>query len=130
MNDPEKNGKTTGERWAKLAARAVVDRNLKALDVRVLGAIGVYAGRDGTAWPSQETIASMLGVTRETVCKAIKRLRKHGYLDRYRQQTSRGWHRNVYRLLFPEYVPIPSRLPLEESDPAVTQHVTARSHGP
>jgi hypothetical protein len=109
VSDPVKNGKATGERWAKLAARAVVDRNLRALDVRVLAAIGVYAGRDGTAWPSQETIAWALGIERATVCRSIKRLRTGGYLDRYRKRTARGHFRNVYRLLYPAYVPLGER---------------------
>ena len=106
MSDPVKNGKVTGERWAKLAARAVVDRNLRALDVRVLAAIGIYAGRDGTAWPSQETIARALGIERATVCRSIKRLRAGGCLDRYRKRTPRGYFRNVYQLLYPAYVPL------------------------
>src|SRR3954453_14679345 len=103
---PVKNGKATGERWAKLAARAVGDRNLRALDVRVLACIGIYAGPEGTAWPSQETIAQALGVERATVCRSIKRLREGGYLDRYRKRTARGHFRNVYRLLYPVYAPI------------------------
>ena len=106
MSDPVKNGKATGERWAKVAARAVVDRNLKALDVRVLACIGIYAGREGTAWPAQETIARSLGIERATVCRAIRRLREGGYLDRYRKRTPRGHFRNVYQLLYPAYVPI------------------------
>ena len=106
MNDPVKSGMATGERWAKLAARAVADRRLNATDVRVLAAIGIYAGRDGTAWPSQDRIAVDVGVERATVCRAIKRLRICGYLDRYRRRTPRGHFRNVYRLLYPAYVPL------------------------
>ena len=94
-----------GERWAKLAARAVADRGLTATHVRVLAVIGIYAGRDGTAWPSQETIAAVIGVNRATVCRAIKRLLAGGYLDRYRKPASRGRYRNVYRLLYPSYAP-------------------------
>lgn len=92
-------------RWSKLAARAVADRSLSAIQVRVLAAIGIFGGPDGTAWPSQETIAAVIGIHRETVCRAIKRLRELGYLDRYRKPTSRGRFRNVYRLLYPDYAP-------------------------
>ena len=94
-----------GERWAKLAARAVADPGLTATHVRVLATIGIYAGPDGIAWPSQDTIAGILGIDRATVCRAIKLLRERGYLDRYRKPTSRGRYRNVYRLLYPAYVP-------------------------
>ena len=107
MSGAEESGTTMakGERWAKLAARAVADRSLTATHVRVLAVIGIYAGRDGTAWPSQETIAAVIGVNRATVCRAIKRLLAGGYLDRYRKPTSRGRYRNVYRLLYPSYAP-------------------------
>ena len=71
----------------------------------VLAVIGIYAGPDGTAWPSQETIAGIIGIHRATVCRAIKRLRERGYLDRYRKPTSRGRYRNVYQLRYPSYVP-------------------------
>jgi hypothetical protein len=91
--------------WSKLAARAVADRALSATALRVLAALGIYAGRDGVAWPSQETLALLIGLNRATVCRAIKCLRERGYLDRYRKRTSRGRYRNVYRLVYPHYVP-------------------------
>lgn len=101
---PENHAKS-GERWTKLSASAVADRNLTAMDVRVLAGIGIYADRNGIAWPSQDTIASVIGINRATVCRAIKRLRDGGYLDRYRKRTSRGRYRNVYKLLYPPYFP-------------------------
>ena len=125
MSDPVNIGKISGERWAKTAARAVFDRRLTALDTRILSAIGTFADRDGIAWPSQGTLATRLGVTRETVCKAIKRLREHGYLDRYRKRTPRGWYRNVYRLLYPAFVPMPSQVAADECDLPDTQDVAA-----
>jgi DNA-binding MarR family transcriptional regulator len=90
-------------RWSKLSARAVVDRALTATFVRVLAHLAIYADRFGVAWPSQETIADELGINRATVCRAIKRLRDLGYLDRYRKRTARGHFRNVYRLLYPAF---------------------------
>jgi Helix-turn-helix domain len=70
-------------RWSKLSARALADRSLTATDVCVLAVIATYASRDGIAWPSQETIASILDVRRETTNRAVKRLRASGYLDRF-----------------------------------------------
>ena len=97
---------TKGERWSKLAARAVADRSLTPTYLRVLAALGIYAGPDGIAFPSQATIATVIGVHRATVCRAIKRLLELGYLDRYRKRTPHGRYRNVYRLLYPAYVPL------------------------
>src|SRR5262245_59018103 len=68
-------------RWAKVAARAIADRALTATYVRVLAALAIFADREGVAWPSQETIALLIGISRSTVCRAIKRLRDLGYLD-------------------------------------------------
>lgn len=101
------NGRKSGlvGRWSKLSARAVADRSLPAAHVRVLAALGIYAGPDGTAFPSQETIAGIIGINRATVCRAIKGLRERGYLDRYRKATSRGRYRNVYQLRYPPYSP-------------------------
>jgi len=118
----------SGERWAKLSARAVVDRNLSATDVRVLSAIAIYADADGIAWPSQETVAFVIGVTRETVCRAVKCLRKHGYLDRYRKRATNGMKRNVYRLLFPPYSPLRATSGPPKCDAAITRNVIRASH--
>ena len=96
-------------RWAKLAARAVADRALTATYVRVLAFLAIHADRLGVAWPSQETTAASLGINRATVCRATKRLRELGYLDRYRKRTPRGHYRLVYRLLYPAYAPLGER---------------------
>jgi DNA-binding MarR family transcriptional regulator len=121
MNGAQGPIATTGGRWAKLAARAVADRSLTATHVRILAVIGIYADRDGVAWPSQDTIATVIGINRATVCRAIKRLREHGYLDRYRKPTNRGRYRNVYQLFYPPYVP-------PRAEIATTEIVMPQSH--
>jgi hypothetical protein len=106
VNGTGRNGLNAGVsegRWAKLSARAIVDRALTATCVRVLGYLAIHADRRGVAWPSQEKVAAALGINRVTVCRAIKRLRDLGYLHRYRKRTARGHCRNVYRLLYPAY---------------------------
>ena len=105
-NSTGKNGRNASiaeGRWAKLAARAITDRSLTATYVRVLGALAIHADENAIAWPSQERIASLIGITRPTVCRAIRRLRDLGYLHRYRKRTPRGHYRNVYQLLYPAY---------------------------
>jgi DNA-binding IclR family transcriptional regulator len=124
VSDPVKNGKQTGERWAKLAARAVVDPTLTDACVRVLAVIGIHAGPEGIAWPSQQTIGMMVGLNRSTVCRHLKRLRERGYLDRYRKRTTRGHYRNVYRLLYPAYAALPDATAAE----AASSNVIPASH--
>ncbi|WP_170303551.1 helix-turn-helix domain-containing protein [Reyranella soli] len=43
----------------------------------MLGYLPIHADRFGVAWPSQEKIATVLGVNRATVCRGIKRLRSY-----------------------------------------------------
>ena len=105
-HDVEAISPVKGGRWAKLSACAIADRRLTATYVRVLAYLAIHADRVGTAWPSQERIATALGIDRATVCRGIKRLHDLGYLDRYRKRTARGHFRNVYRLLYPSYVPV------------------------
>lgn len=114
MSDPMESGTAAGKggRWSKFAARAAADRDLGEAEVRVLVTLGIYAGPDGIAWPSQELLALVTGFRRETVCRAIGCLLRAGYLDRFRKRTARGHLRNVYRLLYPPYVP--PRLPVPE----------------
>jgi len=122
VSDPATSGTATekGGRWAKLSARAVVDRRLQATDVRVLAFIAIHADRKGIGWPSQMLGAVALGLSRETVCRSIKRLRETGYLDRYRKRTPCGHYRNVYRLQYPAYVPIRFQPTDPNCEPAVT----------
>jgi DNA-binding MarR family transcriptional regulator len=58
------------------------------------------------AWCSQETIAMSIGIKRETVCKAIKRLRVRRYLERYRKHATRGWFRNCISSCFQSASPL------------------------
>src|SRR4029079_4823950 len=55
-------GLATSGRWSKLSARAIADRPRSATVLRVLAAIGIYASREGIAWPSQDTIATVAGI--------------------------------------------------------------------
>lgn len=116
-----------GGRWAKLAARAVADRNMTATHVRVLACLGIYAGPEGVAWPSQETMALVVGVNRATVCRAIKRAVALGYLDRYRKRpVAAGTATSTGCCTRPTRHRAPS-VATPKCDPAVTCDVILRS---
>jgi DNA-binding Lrp family transcriptional regulator len=51
----------------------------------VLCAIGSFTSKDQTAYPRQSTIAELLGITRQTVNQACKRLQEAGYLEIHNQ---------------------------------------------
>lgn len=62
-------------------ADAWSDQRLTPLQCRLLGLIGSYLGKDHRAWPSQNTLADQLGVTRKAVNDGVKALREYGYIQ-------------------------------------------------
>jgi hypothetical protein len=62
-------------------ADAWSDQRLTPLQCRLLGLIGSYLGKDHKAWPSQNTLAGQLGVTRKAVNDGVKALREYGYVQ-------------------------------------------------
>jgi biotin operon repressor len=69
-----------GGKYAMLSSAAVFDAELPLPALRVLAALGTYAGPDGYCFPSQETLAARLGVTRFYVNRLIKILEARGYV--------------------------------------------------
>ena len=55
-------------------------RGLGASSILVYMALRIYGGKDSRAWPSQDRIASDLGLAPVTVRKAIKTLKDRGYI--------------------------------------------------
>lgn len=70
-----------------------------------------YAGNeDRAAFPSINTMATTLGMSKTTVRKAIKALTDRGWIDKEKRKISgsNGYHSNVYRLLdIPDAAPVP-----------------------
>jgi biotin operon repressor len=81
-------------------SRAIDDRRLGNAAFRVLGALASYSDRDGWCWPSHNTIARRLDITRQAVAKQIKVLADLGYIEiesHLRENGSQSTNR--YRLL-------------------------------
>lgn len=66
--------------WAKIP-EWVAYKQLNATEWNVLIILAAKAGRDRIAWISQRTIAILLGVRRQTVTDAIRKLKKVGVLE-------------------------------------------------
>lgn len=71
---------------------------LTATDERILDVIRDHAWRSPWAWPSQARIAQMTGLTREWVCKRLRRMAKLGYIV-VRKVKGRFWDHNMYCLV-------------------------------
>ena len=75
-------------------------QGVNELDLVVYERIASYAFTDAICWPSQQTIADDLGVTRVRVSRAVGRLEKAGWLSiALRPRGRYGWWHNVYELL-------------------------------
>lgn len=68
-------------RYTIYAAQAVFDKRLTPTDKLVLSALGTYANGEGWCYPNQTTLAERLGVTRQTISGAIKKLVEAGYVE-------------------------------------------------
>jgi|DEB0MinimDraft_3_1074331.scaffolds.fasta_scaffold21447_4 predicted XRE-type DNA-binding protein len=68
-----------------IPSRAISDPELTHTQLRVLCAIGSFTSKDQTAYPRQSTIAELLGITRQTVNQACKKLQEAGYLEIHNQ---------------------------------------------
>ena len=97
--------------WAATPAQAMQDGRLKGADWRVLTCISWHADAKGYAWPSQEEIARVTGLTRPTVGKSVSRLRRFGYLEVIKRERRHGhWPHSSYRVI--------RRKPTEVSEPS------------
>lgn len=79
---------------------AMNDKRLTFTDVRVLSMLGSYTDRNGWCYPSQQTIADDMGVSRMTVSRCIKKLCKYGHIlsrPKYRPDGSKTV--NEYKVL-------------------------------
>ena len=86
--------------YAAVPAQAMQDATLKASDFRVLLAISWRADAAGIAWPSQQDIADVTGLSRPTVGTSVSRLAKYGYLERVLMRRRAGrWPTNTYHLV-------------------------------
>ena len=92
-------------KWSVLPARAVGDRELKERELRVLGALCIFANRAGVCWPAMETLCDMTGYAeRMTIHSAMKVLKRRKYVRQLSpkdyQETASGWKSNRYQVLW------------------------------
>jgi len=100
-------------KWSVLPARAVGDRQLKERELRVLGALCIFANRAGVCWPAMQTMCDITGYAeRVTVHNAMKILKRRKYVRQLSpkdyQETASGWHSNRYQVLWDGDEPLPT----------------------
>lgn len=91
----------TYHRFSIIQGRAVQDGRVTDAQLRTLGALGMYADKDGWCFPSQSSLADDVGKSRKTVNEHIKALVELGYVESRPQfKKDGGQTSNKYRLLF------------------------------
>jgi len=86
-------------RFSQLPRAAVIDQSLSSTDFKVLAIIGLYLNHDREAWPSQDTIAEVGGMSRRTVIRAIKSLEQAGYIESKKKYPNRAGTHKCYRVV-------------------------------
>lgn len=79
-------------RWARVPETAV--KRLTPAHLRVYAALAIYADQEGECWPSQATIAAVLGITTRGLQKHLQALEAAGFIV----STQRAGQSSVYRL--------------------------------
>lgn len=79
-----------------LAAR----RDLKWTDKACLMAINYRQGRNENCWPSYDTIAGDLGISRRQAINSVRKLRKAKLIEVEKRITGeKAWHSNLYTVV-------------------------------
>ena len=67
-------------KYSIMPSRAVMDRTLDEMALRVLGCICIHTNSYGIAWPTRETISRYIGHHPNSIGPAATRLIERGYL--------------------------------------------------
>ncbi len=81
---------------------AVIDRyapHIGAIGVAVYAYLARRADRQGVCFPSYQTVANQLNLSRRTVITYIRLLERHGLLVAATRGAAKGRHANAYRLV-------------------------------
>ena len=102
-------------KYSILPSRAVMDRTLDEMALRVLGCICIHTNSHGIAWPTRETIGRYIGHHPNSIGPAAARLIDRGYLRKLSprkfkvQKRGSKWPINRYQVLFEgKATPMPS----------------------
>lgn len=70
--------------YAQVPEQMAGDPELREIDLRVFIALSAHARyHSRKAWPRQDTLAAMVGVSRSTVKRSLNRLEERDYIRRY-----------------------------------------------
>lgn len=99
--------------WSVIPVRALLDRDLAAVQFRTLAALCIYTNSHGVCWPGIETLSKIVGSDKAVISRTITRLVKLGYVRRLRPQDYQMEHAkfgkiNRYQVLYQPDAPLPT----------------------
>jgi hypothetical protein len=111
-------------RFSILQARAVEDKNISNAQFRTLAALGMYGDKEGWCFPKLQTLAIILGKSKQAVSKDLQELQTLGYVEiRHQFRPDGGMKNSLYRLQFGEITP-----PQRGDDTPSTPEIEAPYH--
>jgi hypothetical protein len=112
-------------RFSIIPARAFYDKALSKSSVMILGVLGMYGDKDGYCYPSQTTIASHIGVSRQAVQKCLGELSRLGYLQiQNRFDTDKSKITSLYRILYDGVLPDDRARTIQTENKRAVPHAT------
>ena len=90
--------------FARLPTKLILDKRFNDRQIRIAAMICSYANNQGFAWPNQATLCEQLGYDKNTMTRAINKLKKTGAIEivsKYRSHPK--WRHvmgNVYRIVY------------------------------
>lgn len=114
--------------FAMIPAAAVHDKQLSDADFRKLAAVALHANGNRLAWPKQENIAAVMGVSQQAISKALAHCEARGYVKSRQLWRDKGMRAHkVYQIILdqgPKLDEIPAEELLEEAHVTTSEVVT------
>jgi len=99
--------------WSILPVRALLDRQLKERELRVLASVCIFTNSYGVCWPGVATLAAIIDCDKATISRALGRLVKKGYVRRlepkdFQMDFAKFGKIARYQVLYSEDTPVPT----------------------
>ncbi len=110
----EKEPSPDQRKFAVMPLRALKDKNLTDVQVRVLGLICSYTNRAGITWVGTQQLATDLQVSRQAISKQLVKLKAAGYVEVIKKGF-RGERTDTIRVVFDESIDVDTAIAVTSS---------------
>ena len=125
----EKEPSPDQRKFAVMPLRALRDKNLTDVQVRVLGLICSYTNRAGITWVGTQQLATDLQVSRQAISKQLVKLKAAGYVEVVKKGFT-GERTDTIRVVFDESIDVDTAIAvtsnIEDTRPPVIKERDAK----